>query len=106
MKSDRPGIWCLRHDCFDAVRNVVDARGLIRPRSREYYNVLDDQIPPALLIADGRNVSEWGKWHPAQRNLPRIPTEEERAEKRAAREEFRRLNPDSKCLKPKADEEQ
>ncbi|KAJ4414786.1 hypothetical protein N0V85_003006 [Neurospora sp. IMI 360204] len=109
MKSDRHGIWCLGHDGvlrhFDAVRNVVDACGLTQPQIREYYNVPDDQIPPALLTADGRNVSEWDKWHPAQSDVPRIPTEEERAKKRAAREEFRRLNPDSECLKPKADEE-
>lgn len=109
MKSEGHGIWCLGHDGvlrhFDAVRNVVDARALTQPQIREYYNVPDDQIPPALLTADGRNVSEWDKWHPASRDIPRIPTEEEKAKKRAAREDFRRLNPDSACLKAKAEEE-
>ncbi|KAI1175470.1 hypothetical protein F4777DRAFT_550063 [Nemania sp. FL0916] len=109
MKSDSHGLFCLGYDgvlrSFDAVRNVVDARGLTQPQIREYYDVPGDQIPPAFLTADGRNVSEWDKWHPAQRDVPKIPTEEERAKNRAAREEFWRLNPGYKCQKPKADEE-
>ncbi|KAK3392111.1 hypothetical protein B0T20DRAFT_423160 [Sordaria brevicollis] len=112
QEPNRKGIWCLGHDGvlrhFDAVRNVVDARGLTQPQIREYYNhVPDNQMPPELLTADGRTVSEWDKWHPAQRDIPRILTEEEKAKRREAREEARRLNPDfgsSGCRTCQADE--
>ncbi len=100
MKRDPYGLFCLGHDgvlrSFDAARNIVDARGLTQPQVqvRKHHDVPEDQIPPTFLRADGHNVSEWDKWHPAQRDIPKIPTEEERARNRAIREVFWRLNPD------------
>ncbi|CAG7562555.1 unnamed protein product [Fusarium equiseti] len=84
-KQDQHGIWCLGQD------------GVLKH--------FDATIRYRLRFSLPTDVSEWNKWHPAQSDIPRILTEEERAKKLAAREEFKRLNPNSQCRKLKAVEE-
>ncbi|KAH7029255.1 uncharacterized protein B0I36DRAFT_374826 [Microdochium trichocladiopsis] len=86
------GIGSLGYDgvlrTFDAERNVLDAIRLNPAQIREYYEGLP--MPERFLTADGRNVSERDMFHPDAENIPRKPTEEDRARTRAHNEDLRR----------------
>lgn len=86
------GITALGYDgvlrTFDAERNICDAVGLNPAQIREYYEGLP--LPERLRTADGRNVSRWDMFHPDAENVPKIPTEEEKAKIRAHNEEVDR----------------
>lgn len=88
---DGHGISALGHDgvlrTFDAERNVLDAIGLSPAQVGEYYKGLP--MPERFLTADGRNVSVMDMFHPNPEDIPRKPTEEERAKTRAYNEELR-----------------
>ncbi|KAM5365721.1 hypothetical protein ACJA88_012457 [Fusarium oxysporum] len=94
MKRDPEGygISALGYDgvlrTFDAERNILDAIGLNLTQIREYYDGLP--MPERFLTADGRNVSRRDMFHPDAENIPRKPTEEDRARTRAHNEELKR----------------
>ncbi|KAF4429958.1 hypothetical protein FACUT_8998 [Fusarium acutatum] len=73
---------------FDAERNVLDAIGLNPTQIKEYYDGLP--IPDRFLTADGRNVSRKDMFSPNLEDIPRKPTEEDRARTRAYNEELKR----------------
>ncbi|KAF5621669.1 hypothetical protein F25303_12232 [Fusarium sp. NRRL 25303] len=88
---DGHGISALGYDgvlrTFDAERNVLDAIGLNPAQVGEYYEGLP--MPERFLTADGRNVSVMDMFHPNPEDIPRKPTEEDRAKTRAYNEELR-----------------
>jgi hypothetical protein len=94
MKRDPEGhgISALGYDgvlrTFDAERNILDAVGLNPNQIREYYEGLP--MPERFFTADGRNVSRRDMFHPDAENIPRKPTEEDRARTRAHNEELKR----------------
>ncbi|KAF5649982.1 hypothetical protein F52700_421 [Fusarium sp. NRRL 52700] len=73
---------------FDAERNVLDAVGLNPTQIREYYDGLP--MPERFLTADGRNISREDMFNPNVEDIPRKPTEEDRARTRAYNEELKR----------------
>ncbi|CZR35749.1 uncharacterized protein FPRO_00128 [Fusarium proliferatum ET1] len=89
---DGHGITALGFDgvlrTFDAERNVLDAVGLNPSQIREYYDGLP--MPEKFLAADGRNVSRRNMLNPNVEDIPRKPTEEDRARTRAYNEELKR----------------
>ncbi|CVL02623.1 uncharacterized protein FMAN_00126 [Fusarium mangiferae] len=89
---DGHGITALGFDgvlrTFDAERNVLDAVGLNPSQIREYYDGLP--MPERFLAADGRNVSRRDMLNPNVEDIPRKPTEEDRARTRAYNEELKR----------------
>ncbi|SCV50615.1 uncharacterized protein FFB14_11531 [Fusarium fujikuroi] len=89
---DGHGITALGFDgvlrTFDAERNVLDAVGLNPSQIREYYDGLP--MPERFLAADGRNVSRRNMLNPNVEDIPRKPTEEDRARTRAYNEELKR----------------
>ncbi|KAF5254017.1 hypothetical protein FANTH_1199 [Fusarium anthophilum] len=88
---DGHGISALGYDgvlrTFDAERNVLDAVGLSPEQVREYYEGLP--IPERFLTADGRNLSVKDMFYPNPEDIPRKPTEEDRAKVRAYNEDLR-----------------
>ncbi|KAG7422201.1 hypothetical protein Forpe1208_v001854 [Fusarium oxysporum f. sp. rapae] len=89
---DGHGISALGYDgvlrTFDAERNVLDAIGLNPAQVREYYEGLP--MPERFLTADGRNVSRRDMFHPDPEDIPRKPTEEDRAKTQAYNEELKK----------------
>ena len=89
---DGHGISALGFDgvlrTFDAERNVLDAVGLNPTQIREYYDGLP--MPERFLTADGRNVSRGDMFNPNVEDIPRKPTEEDRARTRAYNEALKR----------------
>lgn len=89
---DGHGISALGFDgvlrTFDAERNVLDAVGLNPAQIREYYDGLP--MPERFLGADGRNVSREDMFNPNAEDIPRKPTEEDRARTRAYNEALKR----------------
>ncbi|KAI1018838.1 hypothetical protein LB503_005584 [Fusarium chuoi] len=89
---DGHGITALGFDgvlrTFDVERNVLDAVGLNPSQIREYYDGLP--MPERFLAADGRNVSRREMLNPNVEDVPRKPTEEDRARTRAYNEELKR----------------
>ncbi|KAF5539396.1 hypothetical protein FMEXI_8885 [Fusarium mexicanum] len=73
---------------FDAERNVLDAVGLNPTQIREYYDGLP--MPDRFLTADGRFVSRRDMFNPNVQDIPRKPTEEDRARTRAYNEELKK----------------
>ncbi|CCT61519.1 uncharacterized protein FFB20_13065 [Fusarium fujikuroi] len=94
MKRDPEGhgISALGYDgvlrTFDAERNVLDAIGLNPAQVREYYEGLP--MPERFLTADGRNVSVMDMFDPNPEDIPRKPTDEDRAKTWAYNEELRK----------------
>ncbi|EWG50716.1 hypothetical protein FVEG_09855 [Fusarium verticillioides 7600] len=90
--SDGHGISALGFDgvlrTFDAERNVLDAVGLNPAQIREYYDGLP--MPERFLTADGRSVSRQDMFNPNAEDIPRKPTEEDRARTRAYNEALKR----------------
>lgn len=89
---DGHGISALGFDgvlrTFDAERNVLDAVGLNPSQIREYYDGLP--MPERFLTADGRNITRGEMFNPNAEDIPRKPTEEDRARTRAYNEELKR----------------
>lgn len=91
LKISRDGILALGLDgvlrSFDGKRNDLDACGLSPAQIREYVEP-GNMAPPRLLSAGGRLVSVWDMYHPDADDIPKKPTEEDRARTRQHNEEL------------------